>query len=64
MRRQIAHPIILWIIALSLAVASGVALARAGGGGGGGGGIVGLILLPFVIIYSAILSYIVSKKSR
>jgi len=40
--------------------------ARAGGGGsgggGGGGGIVGLILLPFVLIYSAIVTAKLRKK--
>lgn len=41
------------------------ALARAGGGGGGsGGGILTLILLPFFLIYSAIVTHLVIKKSR
>ena len=39
--------------------------ARAGGGGGGkGGGIINLILLPIVLIYSAILTHKVRKKNR
>jgi len=40
-------------------------LARAGGGGGGkGGGFWGLILAPFFIIYSAIVTYLVVKKNK
>jgi len=41
------------------------ALARAGGGGGDeGGGILGLILWPFFLIYSAIITYLVHKKNK
>lgn len=42
------------------------AFARAGGGGGngGGGGIVTLILLPFFLIYSGIVTWIVARKNR
>lgn len=42
------------------------AWARAGGGGGGSGkgGILSLIALPFFIIYSAILTHQVRKKSK
>lgn len=41
------------------------AFARAGGGGGGGkGGILTIILLPFLIVYSAILTHLVRKKNR
>jgi predicted lipid-binding transport protein (Tim44 family) len=51
---------------LWLAVAE-TAWARAGGGGGGGGGKgswLSIVLLPFFIIYSAILTHQVRKKSR
>lgn len=52
-----------------------IALARAGGGGGGGGGSGGggdgggggllvLILGPFLLIYSAFISFVVASKSR
>jgi len=64
------HNILLAIILISL-IATCICLcpedilARAGGGGGGeGGGILGLILWPFILIYSAIISYLVYKKNN
>lgn len=38
--------------------------ARAGGGGGKGGGGAALIFLPYLIIYSIILTFLVFKRSR
>jgi hypothetical protein len=40
------------------------ALARAGGGSSRGGGILNLILLPFIIIYSAIITHYARKKNK
>ncbi|MEW7989222.1 MAG: Tim44-like domain-containing protein [Candidatus Thiodiazotropha endolucinida] len=40
------------------------AIARAGGGSSKGGGILGLILWPFILIYSGIVTYIAAKKNR
>ena len=40
------------------------AIARAGGGSSKGGGILGLILWPFILIYSAIITYIAIKKNK
>ena len=39
-------------------------MARAGGGSSKGGGVLGLILWPFILIYSAIVSYIAAKKNK
>jgi hypothetical protein len=53
--------VLISIIATALLVISQIAFARAGGGGGnGGGGILGLILWPFLVIYSIIIG---RKKS-
>jgi hypothetical protein len=52
--------------AVVICVAAETCWARAGGGGGGGGGKGGwlnIILLPFLIVYSAILTYQVRAKS-
>lgn len=40
------------------------AMARAGGGSSKGGGILGLILWPFILIYSGIITYIAAKKNK
>jgi len=39
-------------------------MARAGGGSSKGGGILGLILWPFILIYSGIITYIAAKKNK
>lgn len=49
---------------LSLGPTEALARAGGGGGGGGGGGIVGIILMPFIIIYSIILTWLVARKNR
>jgi predicted lipid-binding transport protein (Tim44 family) len=55
----------LFIFAVILVLSSQPAWARAGGGGGGkGGGIINLILLPILLIYSALLTHKVRKKNR
>jgi predicted lipid-binding transport protein (Tim44 family) len=55
-----ALALVLWLAAVDSA------WARAGGGGGGSGkgGILSLIALPFFIIYSAIITHQVRKKSK
>lgn len=40
------------------------AMARAGGGSSKGGGILGLILWPFILIYSGIITYIAATKNK
>jgi predicted lipid-binding transport protein (Tim44 family) len=53
------------IITALLLLAPEVALARAGGGGGHGkGSWINIILLPFLLIYSAIVTHQVRKKNR
>lgn len=53
------------IITVLLLLAPEVALARAGGGGGHGkGSWLNIILLPILLIYSAILTHQVRKKSK
>lgn len=49
-----------------LLISTDYCFARAGGGsgGGGGGGILGLILAPFLLIYSAILTAKLNKKNK
>ncbi|MGE5474977.1 MAG: Tim44 domain-containing protein [Ignavibacteriales bacterium] len=52
-------------VVLAVVLIPEFALARAGGGSSsGGGGILTLILLPFLLIYSAILTHQVSKKNK
>src|ERR1043165_998873 len=56
-----------WVIITTLLLfAPEVALARAGGGGGGQGkgSWLNLVMLPIFLIYSAIVTYQVKKKSR
>ena len=63
---------ILCLIVILVMVFAQLALARAGGGGGGGGGgssrggggIIGIILAPFLLIYSAILTAKLNQKNR
>ncbi|HEX7517371.1 MAG TPA: Tim44-like domain-containing protein [Chthoniobacterales bacterium] len=52
------------IIAALLLVAPEVALARAGGGGNGKGSWLNIILLPILLIYSAIITHQVRRKGR
>lgn len=56
------------IIVTLLSLAPEIALARAGGGGGGGGngkgGWVSIIALPIMLIYAAIITFQVRKKSQ
>jgi predicted lipid-binding transport protein (Tim44 family) len=56
----VTFAVLLWLAAVENA------WARAGGGGGGSGkgGILSLIALPFFIVYSAIVTHQVRKKSR
>jgi hypothetical protein len=56
----VTFAVFLWLAAVENA------WARAGGGGGGSGkgGILSLIALPFFIIYSAIITHQVRKKSQ
>ena len=57
---SLAVTLMLWLMVAE------TAWARAGGGGGGGGkgGCLSLVLLPFFIIYSLIVTYQVRKKSK
>ena len=66
MRRYPVTSIALLLVVLLLfALVSDEALARAGGGGGRRGTLIANpILLPFLAIYSAILSYLLLKKHR
>jgi len=57
------------VVLICTLIVSGVfpeeVLARAGGGGGGkGGGILGIILAPFFMIYSAIVTHFLVKKNK
>ncbi len=64
MKKTYRGALLTLVIFLWLAIVEN-AWARAGGGGGGGrGGILSLIALPFFIIYSAILTHQVRKKSK
>jgi predicted lipid-binding transport protein (Tim44 family) len=54
-----------WLATLLLCLPAGEALARAGGGGGGGPlGKLWLVLLPILILYSAVLGVLVFHKNR
>jgi predicted lipid-binding transport protein (Tim44 family) len=67
MKKQKLFVIVLMplFLIICLAIMPDEVLARAGGGGGGGkGGIVTIILLPFIMIYSAIMTYMVKKKNE
>ncbi|MET0066004.1 MAG: Tim44-like domain-containing protein [Candidatus Thiodiazotropha sp.] len=66
MRPRYLYFTLLVIIAFSLAILllPTELWARAGGGSSKGGGILGLILWPFFLIYSAVVSYIAAKKNR
>ncbi len=56
------------LLTLVIFLAAETCWARAGGGGGGGGGgkgsWVNIVLLPFFIVYSAIITYQLRTKSR
>lgn len=59
-----SHFLLLLVLVTGLLVFPDEVLARAGGGSAKGAGIMGIILAPFFIIYSAIVTYIASKKNK